>query len=287
LFGVSEVLLNFERSDEVRPIKPRLRDLMPKGPDLKASAPAIGRGTLIGFVFGLIPGASHVISTMVSYAVEKRLSKHPEEFGHGAIAGVAGPESANNAATGSAMIPLLVLGIPAIPATAILLSALQVHGVQPGPLMIAEHPDLFWGLIASMYVGNVVLLILNLPMVGLFVNLLRLRYAYLATMILLVSVIGVYSVNASTFDIWVMIVFGVIGYVLRKFEFDPTPFLLAFVLGDHLEVNFRRSLAMSDGHFGIFFQGSAARAFVGVLALLVVLRLAAIALGYRKSFVKK
>jgi len=287
LFGVSEVLLNFERGDKLKPIEPRFRDLMPKASDLRTAGPAMGRGTLIGFAFGLVPGASHVISTLVSYAVEKRLSKHPEEFGHGAIAGVAGPESANNAATGSAMIPLLVLGIPAIPATAILLSALQVHGVQPGPLMISEHPELFWGLIASMYVGNIILLVLNLPMVGLFVNLLRLRYAYLATMILLVSVIGVYSVNSSMFDVWVMIVFGAIGYVLRKFHFDPTPLLLAFVLGDHLEVNFRRSLAMSDGAFSIFFQGPAARVLLCALALFIMLHVIALALGFRKSHLRE
>jgi putative tricarboxylic transport membrane protein len=174
----------------------------------------------------MIPGASHVISTFVSYALEKRLSKHPEEFGRGAIAGVAGPEAANNATTGSAMIPLLTLGIPAISATAILLSAMLVHGVQPGPLLITDRPELFWGLIASMYIGNVILLILNLPLVGIFVNLLRLRYAYLAMIILIASVIGVYSVRSSVFDLWVMIIFGVIGYLMRKFEYDPAPLLL-------------------------------------------------------------
>ena len=161
----------------------------------------MGRGTVIGFIFGFIPGISHVISTFVSYAVERKLSKEPEAFGTGKIEGVAGPETANNATTGSAMIPLLVLGIPAIPATAILLSAMQIHGVQPGPQLISEHPDVFWGLIASMYIGNVVLLILNLPLVGIFVNLLRIPYAYLAPGVLLMSMIGIYSVNSNAGDI--------------------------------------------------------------------------------------
>ena len=165
---------------DLQAIRPRLRELFPRAADLREAAPAIGRGSLIGFVFGIIPGVTHIISTFVSYAVEKRISKTPEAFGKGAIAGVAGPETANNATTGSSMIPLLVLGIPSIPATAILLSALLIHGVQPGPLLLVDHPDVFWGLIASMYIGNLILLVLNLPLVGLFVNLLRVPYAYLA-----------------------------------------------------------------------------------------------------------
>lgn len=283
LFGISEILINLEGGENTKPIQPRLRELVPRMVDLRASAPAVARGSLIGFIFGIIPGASHVISTFVSYAVEKRISKQPEEFGHGAIAGVAGPEAANNATTGSAMIPLLVLGIPSISATAILLSALTVHGVQPGPLLIAEHPGIFWGLIASMYLGNFVLLVLNLPLVGLFVNLLRFRYAYLATTVLLTSIIGVYSVNYSMFDIWVMIASGAAGYLLRKFEFDPTPLLLSFVLSAGLEVNFRRALSMSNGDFSIFIQGGAAQMLLAALVALVVLQGLAALLGYRRS----
>ena len=157
---------------------------------------------------GIIPGVSHVVSTFVSYAIEKKLSKHPEQFGKGAIAGVAGPETANNAVTGTAMIPLLALGIPSIPATAILLSALTIHGVQPGPLLLTDHPEVFWSLVASMYIGNVILLILNLPLVGIFVNLLRIPYAWLVPIILIISIIGVYSVNFSTADIWIMVISG-------------------------------------------------------------------------------
>jgi len=283
LFGVSEVLINFEEASTPRPVTPKLRDLVPRGRDLRESAPAVGRGSVIGFAFGLIPGASHVISTFVSYAVEKRLSKRPEEFGHGAVAGVAGPETANNATTGAAMIPLLVLGIPSISATAILLSALMIHGVQPGPLLLNDHPDVFWGLIASMYVGNLVLLVLNLPLVGIFVSLLRIPYAYLAPGILLVSVIGVYSVSGNVFDIWLMVIFGAIGYALRKFSFDIAPLLLALVLGERIETNFRRSLTISEGDYAIFVQGTAARVFFAALMLLVGLQTIAWALGYRRG----
>ena len=283
LFGISEILLNLEQIASVKVIKPTLRSLMPKIQDLKESAPAIGRGTIIGFMFGIIPGISHVISTFVSYAVEKRLSAHPETFGHGAIAGVAGPETANNATTGSAMIPLLVLGIPAIPATAILLSALLIHGVQPGPALVREHPDVFWGLIASMYIGNIVLLILNLPLVGLFVNLLRISYAYLAPAVLLISVVGVYSVNASAFQIFLMALFGLIGYALRKANFDSAPLLLAVVLGDRMEVSLRRALTISDGDWWILLQGAASQIFLGAVALLVLLQIGAWVLGFRRK----
>jgi putative tricarboxylic transport membrane protein len=272
LFGLSEILFNLERSENLRAIKPKLKDLIPRADDLKASAGAIGRGSIIGFLFGLIPGVSHIVSTFSSYAVEKRLSKHPEEFGKGAIAGVAGPETANNATTGSSLIPLLVLGIPSIPATAILLSAMLIHGVQPGPLMLTEHPAIFWGLIASMYIGNVILLVLNLPMVGIFVNLLRIPNAYLAPIILLVSMIGVYSVKSQAFDLWVMVVAGVAGYALRKFEYDVAPLLLALVLGERLEVNFRRALTISDGDYSIFVQGPAARVFIVAFAVILALQ---------------
>ena len=279
LFGVSEILINLEEIAKVKVIKPTLRSLVPRLKDLKDSAPAIGRGTVIGFVFGFIPGISHVISTFVSYAVERKLSREPEAFGTGKIEGVAGPETANNATTGSAMIPLLVLGIPAIPATAILLSALQIHGVQPGPQLVSKHPDVFWGLIASMYIGNVVLLILNLPLVGLFVNLLRIPYAYLAPGVLLVSMIGIYSVNANAGEIVIMGIFGAIGYVLRKAKFDPAPLLLAIVLGDRMEVSLRRALTISNGDWWILVQGAMSKIFIGAIVLLVVLQGAAWVFG--------
>ena len=284
LFGLSEILLNLEKTETIKAIRPKLKDLVPRWIDLRDSAPAVGRGSVIGFIFGIIPGVSHVTSTFVSYAVEKRFSKHPEQFGKGAIAGVAGPETANNAVTGTAMIPLLALGIPSIPATALLLSALTIHGVQPGPLLLTDHPEVFWGLVASMYIGNLILLILNLPLVGIFVNLLRIPYPWLVAIILVVSIIGVYSVNFSTVDIWITVISGGVGYVLRKFGYEMAPLLLALVLGDRLEANFRLALTMSLGSYSTFFDTASIVALTCVLGLLLLLQALAWAFGYRKSF---
>ena len=287
LFGLSEILLNLENIASVKPIRPTMASLMPRWTDMRDSAPAVARGSAIGFLFGFVPGISHVVSTFVSYAVEKRISKHPETFGKGAIAGVAGPETANNATTGSSLIPLLVLGIPAIPATAILLSALQIHGVQPGPELISKHPEVFWGLIASMYIGNVVLLVLNLPLVGIFVNLLRTPYAYLAPSVLLVCVIGIYSVNANPTEILIMVAFGLLGYLLRKLRFDTAPLLLAVVLGDRMEISLRRALIISDGDYLGLIKGDAAKVFLSALVLLLILQGTAWALGYRTKMAEE
>ena len=207
---------------------------------------------MLGFLIGILPGSAHIISSFVSYAVEKRVSRHPEQFGHGAVAGVAGPESANNAATSGAMVPMLALGVPSGPIPAVMLAAMMVHGVSPGPLLIQQQPALFWGFIASMYVGNVVLLILNLPLVGLFVNILRVPYPYLYPAILVFSILGVYAVNGSVVDVWIMLVMGVLGWVLRKLDFETAPIVLGVVLAPMIELSLRQSLAMSDGHYGIF-----------------------------------
>jgi len=284
LFGISEILINLERTEAIKAIQPKLRDLIPRWNDLRESAPAVGRASAIGFIFGIIPGVSHVVSTFVSYAVEKRFSKHPEQFGKGAIAGVAGPETANNAVTGTAMIPLLALGIPSIPATAILLSALTIHGVQPGPLLLKDHPEVFWGLVASMYIGNAILLILNLPLVGIFVNLLRIPYTWLVPIILIISVIGVYSVNSSVSDIWIMVLSGGVGYLLRKFGYEMAPLLLALVLGDRLEASFRLALTMSGGSYATFVDQASLIVLAMVGGLLLVVQALAWAFGYRKSF---
>ncbi len=282
LFGVSEILLSLEGIEAVEaPRAPRLREMLPTRQEMRDAAPAILRGSGIGFLFGLVPGVSHIISTFVSYAVEKKVSRHPEAFGHGAVAGVAGPETANNATTGASMIPLLVLGIPAIPATAILLSALLIHGVQPGPLLMTEHPQVFWGLIASLYIGNAILLTLNLPLVGLFVSLLRTPMSYLAPLVLVICSIGVYSVKGAPLDLALVVVSGVVGYFLRKFSYDVAPLLLAFVLGDRLEMSFRRALIISDGSYSVFFQGPAVRVLLVVLGIILALQLAARLLGYR------
>jgi putative tricarboxylic transport membrane protein len=283
LFGISEILLNLEKSEAIKAIRPKLKDLVPRWSDLKESAPAIGRGTIVGFIFGIIPGVSHVVSTFVSYAIEKRFSRHPEQFGKGAIAGVAGPETANNATTGTAMIPLLALGIPSIPATAILLSALTIHGVSPGPLLLTDNPEVFWGLVASMYIGNAVLLMLNLPFVSVFVNLLRIPYGWLVPAILVISIIGVYSVSSKTADIWIMVLSGGVGYLLRKFGYEMAPLLLALVLGDRLEENFRLALTMSGGSYATFADQAALIVMATVVVLLGILQACAWAFGYRKA----
>jgi putative tricarboxylic transport membrane protein len=272
LFGVSEILLSLDDRKLERPKAPRLRDLPPTGAEWREATPAILRGSGVGFLFGLVPGVSHIVSTFVSYALEKRLSRLPESFGQGAVAGLAGPETANNATTGSAMIPLLVLGIPAIPSTAILLSALTVHNVQPGPLLMVERPDVFWGFVASMYVGNLILLVLNLPLVSLFVLLLRTPINLLSPIVLLICVVGVFSVKASSLDLVVMVVSGLAGYGLRRFGFDVAPLLLATVLGDRIEVSFRRALAISNGDFAIFVQGPAARVFLVMLVFVLAMQ---------------
>jgi putative tricarboxylic transport membrane protein len=255
LFGIGEVLVNINRPSEMLEqgvLVPRLRELFPSLQDLKKSTGAILRGTGIGFGVGLVPGPAPVIATYASYMIERRISKHPEEFGKGAIQGVAGPESANNSACQSAFIPLFVLGIPFAPPTAILLGALLIHGVSPGPLMIGQHPELFWGVIASMYVGNFLLLLLNLPFVPLFANILRIPKRILLPLVILFCITGMFTVNNSVFDIWMMLVFGAMGFLMRKWVFEGAPLLLALVLGPKLEVAFRQSLMISHGDFGVF-----------------------------------
>ncbi len=283
LFGISEMLVSMREDAAPPPRAPRLAELLPTREELRESVGPIARGSLIGFLFGIVPGVGHIVSTSASYSLEKALSKTPEMFGKGAVAGVAGPETANNATTGAAMIPLLILGIPAIPVTAVLLAALTVHNVQPGPMLVAEHPEVFWGLIASMLIGNIILVVLNLPLVGMFVTLLRTPRAYLAPLVLLVCILGVYSVKGSAFDLVVMFASGVIGYVLRRFEFDLVPFLFAFVLGDRIEVGFRRALMVSDGDVSIFWTGPAAKLFLVLLAGIVVYMAAKILIARRST----
>jgi putative tricarboxylic transport membrane protein len=274
LFGLSEILLTAGQATPPEVIRPKLRELLPSRQEWRDSAAPIARGTVLGFVIGIIPGSAHIISSFVSYAMERRLSKHPERFGHGAIEGVAGPESANNSATSGAFVPMLALGVPSGPIPAVMLAAMMVHGISPGPLLVREHPDLFWGFIASMYVGNVVLLILNLPMIGLFVNLLRIPYPLLYPAILVFCVLGVYAVNGSVVDIWIMAAMGALGYLLRKFDFETAPIVLGLVLAPMLEMSLRQSLALSSGSYAIFFTRpiAATMLLVGVALLLLGLR---------------
>jgi putative tricarboxylic transport membrane protein len=252
LFGISEILLNLEKRKERIVLQEKIKNLFPNREDWRKSVKPIGRGTLVGFFLGILPGGGAIVSSFVSYALEKKFSKHPEEFGRGAIEGVAGPESANNAASSGAFIPMFSLGIPANGVMALLLGALMLHGLRPGPLLLSENPEIFWGVVASMYVGNVVLLALNLPLIGIWVKILKIPYRTLFPLILLFCLIGAYSVSNIVFDIFAMLLFGVLGYLLRKFEYEPAPLVLAFVLGPMLEQNLRQTLILSDGNLGVF-----------------------------------
>jgi putative tricarboxylic transport membrane protein len=254
MFGVSEILINMEEILKREIFTSKIKGILPSIRDLWDSAMPILRGSLLGFGLGLLPGAGNVSSSFLSYAVERRLSRHPEKFGTGAIEGVAGPESANNAAVAGAMIPLLSLGLPCNPVTALLMGALIIHGVQPGPLLITRHPDIFWGVIASFYVGNVMLLILNLPLISIWVQFLRIPYRILFPLILLLCVVGTYSTNLNIFDVWVMIGFGLLGYLLRKLEYELAPFILALVLGPLFEQSLRQSLILSAQDPMLFFH---------------------------------
>ena len=270
LFGVTEVLNNVEKVVKSTLVAERIRGLWPTVADWRASWRPMLRGSGLGFLLGLVPGGGPVTASFMSYALERRLSAHPDGFGKGAIEGVAGPESANNAAVAGSIIPVLSLG-PSNAVTALLLGALVIHGVQPGPLFIAQRPDLFWGIVASMYVGNVFLLLLNLPLVGLWVQFLRIPYRVLFPVVLLLSIVGVYSANKNVFDLWVMLGFGVAGYVLSKLKYDLAPFVIAFVLAPLLEQSLRQSLAMSPDGAMIFVQRPGTAVMLVSSAILVAL----------------
>jgi putative tricarboxylic transport membrane protein len=243
---------------------------LPTLQDWKDSAKPILRGSVLGFLIGILPGAGSILASFVSYALEKRCSRTPEKFGTGMIEGVAGPESANNSAVSGGFIPLFTLGIPSNAIMALLLGAMLIHGLQPGPMLLSEHPDIFWGVVASMYVGNVMLLALNLPLIGLWIQVLRVPYRILFPLILVFCLIGAYSLNNSTVDVLIMILFGVVGYLMRKFGYEGAPMVMAFVLGPMWESSLRQSLLMSKGKFSIFLNRPISlAAFVLTLALLV------------------
>ena len=270
LFGISEVLCALEEPFREREVfKTALRDLLPTRQDIKDSALPIGRGTVVGFFLGLIPGGGGLIASLFSYAIEKGISRHPERFGAGAIEGVAGPETANNAGGGGSLVPLLTLGIPCNVLMAVLLGALMLHGVAPGPLLMKEHPELFWGVVGSLYVGNVLLLILNLPLIGVWVQLLRVPYAILFPLVLLFTIVGSYSLNNEFGDALIAIGAGVFGYLMRKFEYEPAPLIMALILGPMFEDSLRQSLVLSSGGIGIFFTRPLAAVFMGAAMLLL------------------
>ena len=253
MYGVAEILSNLDQMFIRKAlVAERLRQLFPSKADWSRSINPILRGTVFGIFFGVLPGGGTILSTFTSYATEKKLSKEPERFGHGAIEGVAGPEAANNASSTAGFIPLLTLGIPTNSTVALLMAALLILGVQPGPLLITNNPDVFWGVIMSMFIANIVLLILNLPLIGLWVQVLKVPYTLLFPVILLLCTIGAYSLNNSMIDVYMMMLFGVLGYALTKGGFPVHPFVLAMIIEPILETSFRQALSISGGDFSIF-----------------------------------
>jgi len=270
VFGFSEIMRNLEQTASREIVHNKITGLMPTWTDLKASAGAIGRGTIIGSVLGILPGGGAVIAAFAAYTFEKKWSKDPSRFGKGAIEGVAAPESANNAAAQTSFIPLLTLGIPPNAVMALMVGAMTIHGIVPGPQVMTKQPQLFWGLIASMWIGNLMLVIVNLPLVGLWVRLLRVPYRMLFPAIIIFCAIGVYSLNNSPFDVVVTAVFGLVGYWLSKHDFEPAPMLLGFVLGPLMEENLRRAMLIARGDASTFVTRPISATLIGIAALLLI-----------------
>lgn len=273
LFGISEVLINIEVVAKSEILSGKVKGLLPTMEEWGRSIWPIIRGTVLGFFLGILPGGGGVIASFVSYAVEKRISTRPEAFGKGAIEGVAGPESANNAAAQGAFIPLLSLGIPSNVVMAMLLGALIIHGVTPGPLLLTQHPQLFWGVVASMYIGNAMLLVLNLPLIGVWVKVLKVPYSILFPLILLLCFVGAYTINNSIMDVWFTLFFGILGWLMKRVSFEAAPLILAFVLGPMMETSLRQSLIKSDGSFSIFFRRPISAAFLAIAIILLLIPL--------------
>jgi putative tricarboxylic transport membrane protein len=271
LFGIAEVIENVSVTVKGEIYSGKIVGLYPNREDWKRSALPMFRGTLLGFFMGILPGMGNIIPTFISYTVEKKISKNPDLFGTGLIEGVAAPEACNNAAVGGTFIPLMSLGIPANAMTAIIIGALMIYGLQPGPLLIQTSPDVFWGVIASMYIGNIMLLVLNLPLIPMWVQVLKIPYSYLFSFVLLFVCIGAYSLSNNVIDIYVAIAFGVVGYFLKRFGYEAAPFVLAFVLGPLLETALRRSLILSDGSFMIFVTRPLSAVFLVIVFLIIVL----------------
>jgi putative tricarboxylic transport membrane protein len=270
MFGIAEVLDNIAFPVNTKITTTKIKGLLPNLKDWKDSIWPIIRGSVLGFFVGILPGPSAAIAAFSSYAVEKRISRHPERFGTGTIEGIAGPESANNSATAGAFIPLLSLGIPSNITMALFMGALMIHGIQPGPQFIGNYPDLFWGIITSMYIGNALLLALNLPLIGMWVRVLKIPYKILFPLIFLFCVIGVYTLNNNTVEISIMLIFGILGFVFRRAGFDAAPFLLALVLGPIMEGSLRQALIMSHGDMIIFLARPISAVLIGLGALFLI-----------------
>ncbi len=252
IFGFAEIIANLEQKEHRETFTDHITNLFPTKEDFRRMIPAVLRGTLLGSALGILPGGGASLASFAAYSLEKKTSKYPQEFGKGAIEGVAGPESANNAASQTSFIPLLTLGIPPNAVMALMVGAMTIHNIQPGPQVMTSNPALFWGLIASMWIGNLMLIVLNLPLIGIWVKLLKVPYRYLYPAILTFCCIGVYSVQNTTFDVFQTAAFGVVGYLFIKLKCEPAPLLLGFVLGPMMEENFRRSLLLSRGDFSVF-----------------------------------
>ncbi|MBI4204356.1 MAG: tripartite tricarboxylate transporter permease [Betaproteobacteria bacterium] len=292
LFGLSQAFTMIERRasvEEIAAMPKRLRELLPNRDEWRLAIGAILRGSLVGFLVGVLPGAGATISSYVAYAVEKRRSPHPERFGTGAIEGVAAPESANNAATASGFIPLLTLGLPANVVMALMLGAFMLHGVTPGPMLLVQKPDMFWGIVTSMFIGNLMLLVLNLPLIGVFARVAYMPSSYLVPVIVLACVIGAYGVNNNPVDILVMLGFGIFGYLAEKSGYSLAPLVLAFVLGPLMETSLRQSLILSQGSFGIFFERPITAALFALGAAVVIVPVLRLVLRWRAfgRFLKK
>ena len=269
VFGLGEILSNLENENDRSTVMAKITGLMPTRDDFRRMMAPVLRGTAIGSVLGILPGGGAMLASFAAYALEKKVSRHPERFGKGAIEGVAGPESANNAGAQTSFIPMLTLGIPSNPVMALMIGALIMQGIQPGPSVIQEQPVLFWGLIVSMWVGNLMLLVLNLPLIGLWVKMISIPYRYLYPCIVAFCLIGVFSLNNATFDIWLMGLFGIAGYLLRKLDCEPAPLLLGFVLGPMLEEHLRRAMLVSKGDATTFLTQPISAVLL-VLALLLL-----------------
>jgi putative tricarboxylic transport membrane protein len=278
VFGIAEILRNLETEQDREVAVKRVTNILPSWSDLKAMAAPVVRGTLLGSALGILPGGGAILSSFAAYTVEKKLSKTPERFGKGAIEGVAAPESANNAGAQTSFIPMLTLGIPANPVMALMIGALIIQGITPGPNVATDEPALFWGVIVSMWIGNLMLVLLNLPLIGVWVRLLRIPYYVLFPAILAFSAIGVYSINSNAFDLFAVAVFGILGYVLVKLECEPAPLLLGFVLGPMLEEHLRRAMILSRGDPTTFLaRPLSAGLLVLAAAVLVIVFMPAIA----------
>ena len=283
LFGVGEILYNLEERHRAASAPAAVANVWPSRKDLKQASGAIGRGSVLGFFLGILPGGGATIASLAAYAVEKKRAKDPSRFGKGAIEGVAGPETANNAAATSSFIPLLTLGIPANATMAIIFGALLIQGVTPGPQLITEHPELFWGVVNSMYIGNILLLIMSIPLVGLFVKILRIRAAILAPITALITMLGAYTIRNSMFDVMLVVLFGALGYLMKKFGFEPGPLVLAFVLGSLLESSLRRSLLVLEGDPTGFFTRPISATLLVTFVIVAVWPMIKTALDKRKK----